>query len=131
MEISNKKPLIWPLVHLFFPAARWGEVIVAWGPKIYAARPFSEDLLAHEIVHGVQQHMSKIVGLWWWFRYITSTKYRLAQEIPAHIRQWSVIVKVIKDRNALDRSRRRLATSMSSDVYKNMISFDEAYKLFL
>lgn len=129
--IKNKKPIIWPLIHLFFPAAEWGQVICAWGPNIYAAKPISDDLLAHEIVHNIQQKMSFIVGLWWWFRYIASTKFRREQEIPAHIRQWVVIKRVIKDRNQLDKARRRLAVSMASDVYRGMIAFDEAYKLFL
>lgn len=130
MDISTRKPLIWPLVKIFFPAAKWGEVIVTWGRKIYCKVPFGEDLLAHETIHLMQQNFSYWRGIIWWFKYIYSAAFRLSQEIPAHEKQWEVICRCIKDRNRREHARRALATALSSAIYRNMISFSDAYKLF-
>lgn len=131
MKIIYKKPVIWPLVRLAFPGAHWGQVLLTWGDGIYTSKPLSVDLLSHESVHIVQQKMSKLWGLVWWALYVFSSKFRLAQEIPAHQAQWKTICATIKDRNQRDRARRQLATFISGPIYNKMISFDEAYKLFL
>jgi hypothetical protein len=120
MDIKVSRPLIWPLVKIFFPAAKWGEVIVTWGDSIYSKYPVSQDLIAHESVHIMQQKMSKLYGLIWWARYIVSSSFRLSQE---------VICKFL-GRGPRVRARIVLAQAISSPVYKNMISYEKAYNLF-
>lgn len=121
--------MIWPLVKLFFPAAKWGEVIVTWGDSIYAKRAISQDLIAHESVHIMQQRMSKLYGLIWWARYITSSSFRLSQEISAHQKQYEAACKFL-GRGQRARAKILLAQAISSPVYKDIISYEKAYNLF-
>jgi len=129
MKIKLNRPLIWPLVRVFFPGAKWGQVVVTWGDTVYTPGAIGDDLKAHEAVHTIQQKNSKLYGLYWWARYIFSPKFRIEQEIPAHQMQYEVICKVFKDRNRRERVRRQLALFLSSKIYNNMLTFDEAYKL--
>lgn len=127
MKIKNKRPLFWFMVKMFFPSVEWNKVAFTFGDTIYSSQPLSKAILGHELVHIEQHRNSKLFAMYIFIRYFFSKKFRLELEIPAYQAEWKIIKKTEKD---TDKKRVRLALSISSKLYGNMISYDEALKLF-
>lgn len=85
--------------------------IFAWGSSIYNPHhvKIPPALIAHESVHGRRQG-GDIVG--WWRRYIDDQKFRLAEEIPAHVAEYRALARGPKDRAALVFVAKRMASPL-------------------
>ncbi len=115
---------------------RGKPIFFAFGDVLY--NPMNVDippaLLVHENVHGMRQKvyagplpLEQGVGLWW-LRYIKDRRFRLDEELPAHVAEYWHIARNV------NRGRRRAALSniakrLSSPLYGNLISLEQAKRL--
>lgn len=126
-KIVEQKPWFWSIVMLFFPEAEWGKVIMTFGNTIYVSRPILPWELIHEEVHVAQQHCSKVVGIFCLILYRISPRYRLSCEMEAYRREYLSLVSFSPAKS--EQFRKRIASHLSSSLYGNMISYEDAYKL--
>lgn len=115
------------MIHNAFPSASLEKQIFTFYPNIYSSVPLSEDLMAHENTHLAQQK-SFLGALKWWRRYIDDPKFRTEQEIEACKAQLRAAKSMVKDRNKISGFIDILAKNLSSEVYGNCVSFEEARK---
>lgn len=86
--------------------------------------PIDKPLEEHEKMHMKQQ---KEYGKEkWWARYCVDAAFRLSQELPCYQVQYREGKKLIKDKNQLMRWKVMLAKSLSSELYGNIITFQQA-----
>jgi len=79
------------------------------------------ELMVHEEVH-VKQQGNDPEG--WWKKYLADPQFRLSQEIPAYRAQWKATLRGNeKDKLGM---LRIFARDLSSEIYGNVISFEEA-----
>ncbi len=134
MKVSTKKPPIWPIVKLCFPTARWGKgahaAIVTFGDTTYCADELSDSLMAHELVHQLQQK-STLGAIVWWIRYIVSNRFRFEQELQAHVEEYRAICNDTNDRNVRYWHLAHIATRLSGPLYGNMVGHCKAMKLIV
>lgn len=98
------------------------RTVFAWDNVIYSNYVPSNDLITHEITHHRQQ---KKYGLQNWLEYyIKDDKFRLKMEIEAYRNQ----LNDIKDRNQRAKLRMELSKHLSSPMYGNIISYEEAVR---
>lgn len=134
IKYSNKKPPIWDELIRYFPDVTWDSgVLVCYGDTYYSKNPGTPDLVAHETVHMLQQ--AEIGIKEWWMKYLTDPKFRLDQELPAYKRQLQVFNDSLMN---VHRNERRIrykgqvhfiATVLSSELYGNMISYNQVVSL--
>ena len=100
------------------------STIFAYDNCIYANDPnLPEHLIIHESVHFDQQAE---YGLNEWVdMYLHDKDFRLKMELEAYRKQ----LDSIADRNDKFRLLRAVAGTLSSDMYGNIVDFDEAIKL--
>lgn len=97
-------------------------IIFAYDNCIYSDYKLTPDLLIHETVHLKQQNK---IGLdKWVFNYLHNPIFRLNQEIEAYIAQ----INSIKDKNQKYKLLLTSAEVLSSDLYGNIISYNNAIK---
>lgn len=135
MKVIRAYPPNFSQIAAAFPVKGVPGIIYAYGDRIYA--PGSKGdlpswILAHEEVHGRQQHDTLWPDLYlvdkWWTNYIGSPQFRLEQEIPAHRAEWQSYLRSYtwppskEDRNYLDSITERL----SGPLYGNLISKERA-----
>ena len=99
------------------------ETIFALGEDIYTDHSLTDDLLVHEETHLKQQ--SKIGVKEWVYDFLYNPQARLDFELEAYKAQ----LRSIKDRNHRDRIRRESAKNLSSGLYGNIISYQDAFNL--
>lgn len=108
-----------------------GLMIAALG-QIYTLADPSADEIIHEEVHLKQQLAfghNDIATYSWARRYVEDPAFRLQQEIEAYTAQ----VNFLKENsNRQDRKWRikKIAEALSSAMYGNLISYEDALKLF-
>jgi hypothetical protein len=112
-------------------------IFFAWGDRIYnpAGVKIPPELLVHENVHCMRQKLhgctvAAAVPLetrveLWWRRYLADPKFRLDEELPAHVAEYWHIARNV------NRSRRRAALSkiakrLSGALYGKLISLEKA-----
>lgn len=99
------------------------KTVFAWDDKIYANYELPKHLLIHEKVHHKQQ---KNWGLENWRKlYLDDKVFRAMQEMEAYI----VEIESIKDRNQRHKHKIHCAKTISSDLYGNMITYEEAMRI--
>lgn len=97
--------------------------IFACYPSIYTDYALTPDLLVHEMVHLKQQEE---IGLTKWvYDFLEYPEKRLEYELEAYREQ----LKSIKDRNYKVKVRYQSAKNLSSSLYGNICTFDEALEL--
>ena len=103
-------------------------VIFAYGGTIYNPErtELTESLRAHEEVHGIRQG-SDIEG--WWKRYISDTKFRLNEEIPAHIAEYKKVCEISPTRNQRRVALHHIAARLASGLYGGLIRYEDARRL--
>lgn len=97
------------------------KTIFALWPHIYTDYPLSPDLLIHEQTHLKQQEEIGITN--WVYDFLELPAKRLEYELEAYRAQ----LKSIKDRNWRDKIRRDCRDNISSGLYGNIISREEAW----
>ncbi len=108
--------------------ARGKPVVFTYGNIIFNPLDgeVTRDLLKHEETH-MKQQGSDIEG--WWDRYIKDKDFRLKQELEAYRNQYNFIKNSGKNWNYVSIFLSRIATDLSSEIYGNIISYDEAMRL--
>ncbi len=103
-------------------------IIFTYGDTIYNPdRGFIDTALEiHEATHTKQQG-EDIDG--WWDKYMKDDNFRLSQEIEAYRNQYEKMRKNIKDPYKLEQRLNLIATDLSSEMYGNIISFEDAKKI--
>lgn len=86
-----------------------------------------EHLMVHERTHKDQQYAMGVEA--WWGKYLEDDKFRLSQEIEAYRNQYKYIVKNFKDRNVVNKMLLSIARDLSSEIYGNILTKDEALKV--
>ena len=138
-KIHSHKPWFFPIIKHFFPSLNWdgkdaymGDAFV-FGSNIYCKDKdkMSYFMKAHEAIHIEQQRGNTIGAIKWWYNYIKSPKFRLAQEADAYGFEHKLFRQRVHDRNKQAQHLDYCARAMSSDLYKNLISYEEAKKFLL
>lgn len=93
-----------------------------WNPS---GNPIPMNLKIHEEVHMIRQGGDPDA---WWDKYLSDPAFRLEEEILAYRKQYQYAKTMVKDRNELFRFLNRLADDLSSEIYGNIISKQEAIK---
>lgn len=99
------------------------ETVFALGEDIYTDYNLTPDLLIHENVHLRQQ--AEVGVKEWVYDFLYLPDKRLEYEVEAYREQ----LKSIKDRNHRARVRWQSAINLSSSLYGNIISRQEAFDL--
>ena len=99
------------------------NTIFAYDHKIFSNNDLPEHLIIHEKTHHKQQDRD---GLQFWvYNYLHDKKYRLIQEIEAYKEQ----LKSINDRNFRAKIWIESAKTLSSPLYGNIVSYQEALNI--
>lgn len=107
-----------------------GVVVMVYGNTIHQSfmEKMDEDLLVHELVH-VKQHMAYPGGPEaWWRKYLDEPEFRISQELEAYRAQY----KWLQDntnRQYRKKVLKHCAKDLSSNLYGNVMSYDEAENL--
>lgn len=99
------------------------RTIFALGEDIYTNYPLTPDIYVHELVHLEQQ--AKVGVKEWVYDFLYVPKKRLEYELEAYRKQ----LRSIKDRNHRNQVRIESAGNLSSSLYGNIISKQEAFDL--
>jgi len=123
MNFTLKEQKHFPLLERFkqhFKVTK--DTIFAYDDVIYTNKLLTPDLLAHELQHLIQQ---KEAGLDNWVEgYINDPMFRLQMELDSYQTQ----LNSIKDRNLRARVRNKSALTLSSGLYGNIISYQDALR---
>lgn len=99
------------------------DTIFALGQGIYTNGQLTPDLLVHEMVHLEQQERIGVKE--WVYDFLEYPSKRLEYEVEAYRKQ----IQSIKDRNYKYKVLIQSAKNLSSDLYGNIISYEDAYQL--
>lgn len=129
MQIIAKKPFIAYLYRLRFgkEASYERGVIFVFNQKIYTRYQLSEHLIVHEETH-IKQQGNLLGSIKWVILYLTSTSFRLQQELEAYRNQYKYIFKH-SSRNEANTLLLRISKDLSSEMYGSIVSFEEAKRL--
>lgn len=99
------------------------KTIFAYNNIIYCDTPLPEHLETHERRHLIRQN--KIGADIWITNYLRNPLFRLKEEVIAYREQ----VGSIKDRNERNLLKIQCAKDLSSSLYGNICTYQEAYNL--
>ena len=101
-------------------------IIFTYGDTIYNPDdgPIDELLIAHEETHQKQQLAWGIER--WWAKYLENKEFRTNQELMAYRVQYREAKRILKDRERLFLYLRKMAVSLSGEMYGNLMSLEEA-----
>ncbi len=105
-------------------------VMFSWGDRIYnpGGLPIPSALIDHEAVHGERQlAFSSIED--WWYRYIESPAFRLAEETPAHRAEYQWLVAHALDRNQRRVALKKTAARLAAPLYGKIVTIAKARSL--
>lgn len=105
------------------------DVVFTYGDILYnpSGAEIGKPLMAHEETHSRQQ---KFYGVdTWWKKYLEDQKFRLEQEVEAYANQHKQYCKNNKKIVSRIMFLNHLASDLSSSLYGNIISFEEAINL--
>lgn len=103
----------------------YGESLFV-GPNGVTAIP--DHLMVHESTHS-RQHAAYPGGVEaWWERYLIDGAFRLSQEVEAYRNQYRFVTEnyARPQRKAI---LKYITHDLSSEIYGNLVSFEEAHKL--
>lgn len=122
MKLSNRIPPIYFTLKKKFNV-NWDKgVIITYGDTVYCKYPLSDDLIVHEQTH-IKQQLDYGVEKWW-DRYLIDKDFRLSQELEAYKNQANFL-KGNKERIE------KILKDISSSMYGNMITYEEARQLII
>lgn len=132
---KNRLTTAYPPDHIYKECVRRFGVsfekgtVFTYYPNIHAYKAdMSDDLYIHELTHIAQQ---KEIGVEvWWEKYLSDEQFRLEQEIEAYQNQW-VFARENYHRAYRKMLRKHIIDNLSGKMYGNIISKQEAEKLFV
>jgi hypothetical protein len=115
LEIKNKFPIT-------------VNTVYAYGETLYnpSGQEIPQDLMVHEETHQRQQQVLGVEQ--WWGMYLTQDGFRLRQEVEAYGEQYKFLKTVLNRKGRLG-ILQRLAQTLSSPLYGNIINKKEAQEL--
>ena len=132
IQVSNEKPPQWILDAV---KEKWGvewesPVIFTYGDLITTfSGKMSEDLLAHEGHHTIQQKNFPDGKDGWWKRYLEDDEFRLEQELECYRKQYRWVVEHVPNKQERFRKLKFYAESLSSPMYGDFVGFNKAMQL--
>ena len=124
MKISTEIPPIYQACHEKF-GVNWSKgIIITYGDIAYCKYPLQPHKVVHEEVHVNQQE--KMGKDWWWSQYLSDPKFRLKQEVEAYQAEGKWLKRNIKDRNLCYQAVRQIWNDLSSSIYGNICTVEEA-----
>ncbi len=124
---SDEIPKIFPELQARF-GVKWEDgIIIAYEGKIHSKEVPEAQKWIHEEVHLKRQ--AEIGNEIWWKSFIESDQFRLEEEVLAYRAEVSFLKKNIKNREVIFHMTRELALALSSDIYGNIISPQDALKM--
>jgi hypothetical protein len=110
--------------------------IFSWGPtriyKPHGPLTLTQELWAHELVHGPRQGASDPLIEAWWRRYLDDVQFRFDEEWPAHVAEYKRFCARHADRNRrISYLMHTVAKRIASPLYGGIITFEEARKRLL
>ena len=126
MQISWARPPNYDAIVARFPlVAGQKGVFFCYGNTIHNPDmvKIPDPILVHEQVHSVRQGGDPEK---WWRSYLEDDRFRLNEELPAHIAEYWWWKERTKDRNKLAPHLAVIAGRLSSPLYGNMISLSQA-----
>lgn len=127
MKILSEYPPIYDDVIATFPdVAKMPNAIFTFGSFIYnpSGVHLPRYIIEHEQVHETQQR--RIGPIVWWKKYLRDAEFRLSQELPAYQTEYKAFCKEFADRNARASFLQFQSAMLSSSMYGNLLSIDEA-----
>lgn len=123
-------PWFYPILKRKFPAIS-ARTVIAYGAKIHQRTldPITPDLNVHEHVHLYRQKFSRFWGTIWWMKYIYSPSFRFEEELIAYREQYRFAKANVKDKNMLNRCLVHYASELSSELYGNLCTQQQASEL--
>lgn len=126
VKFSKEKPRIYKKLVKKFGIDWERGIIITYGNTVYCKYDLSPAKVIHESTHVKQQ---EAMGKWWWWRkYIKDANFRMSQEVEAYKNEVDFIRKTIKNREIVNKMLVQIARDLSSSIYGNLISYDEALK---
>ena len=99
------------------------KTVFAYNKDIYSNYELSIDLQAHELIHLARQEE---MGVGVWVKtYLDIPQFRLQEEVLAYKHQ----LEYYPDRNDKNRMRIQFAKTLSSNLYGEIVTLEEALKL--
>lgn len=128
MKIANEKPPIYDEAHRHFEIDD-SMTLYTYGETLYnpADIEVTQDLLAHENMHRIQQQTMGPER--WWKMYFDNPSFRADQEAQAYATQYEFYTRFVSDRNKRYQYLDMVATFMASPLYKLGMSKAECLKL--
>lgn len=105
----------------------WNNIIITYGDTIYSREPISIIKNAHEMVHVKQQE--EMGRDRWWELYFDNPRFRLLQETEAYQAEAKFIKTLTKDREKLYKALKGIRLDITSSIYGNMCTYEEAKQL--
>jgi hypothetical protein len=130
-KVVNEPPPIFEKIAEKFPVVRTNRaVIFTYGDTIYnpGGNYIDDELMLHEETHIRQQAMMNGGKDAWWDKYLEDPQFRTDQELEAYQAQFNA-TRTRYGRPVWRRELKRLARDLSSPIYGNILSYDEAAKL--
>jgi hypothetical protein len=130
MIIIPEKPPNFEQIAAVFPIIREQKgILYCWEDRIYNPDkvPVPVEIEAHEAAHSVQQYNTGGAQSWW-DAYLASQEFRFTMELQAHQIEY-LKTKYIRDREKRAKKLVYMARRLSSPLYGNMVSYQEALKL--
>jgi hypothetical protein len=120
--VADFPPIYDELCAAFKGLAANRRAFFSFGPVIYNPHSvaIAPHLIEHENTHGRRQGVDSAEVLAWWRRYMADPKFRLAEELPAHVAEYRWLL------DHGNREQRRAAASsvaerLSSPFYGRLI----------
>ena len=127
MKIKIEHPPNYLEIIKHFDVAKNKNVVFTYGDTLYNPNCgiIQSHLIAHEKTHSRQQGDKP--GKWW-NEYFVDKEFRLEQEVEAYQNQYKFYCRTNKDRNLRFALLNKIARDLSSPLYKNIITYNEAMK---
>ena len=125
MDVKRANPPNFEKIKAKFPLN--DGVVFTYGSTIYAPNfdyPIPDDLMIHEEKH-MEQQFTDPEG--WWDRYIADPDFRLRQELAAYRAQYRFFSEH-HNKNDNYKLLTLIARDFSSEIYGNIIGFDDAMR---
>ena len=129
-QVLKFYPPHFPMILKAFPWVKGRKTVVyAYKDKIFnpGGLELPPWIIEHEKVHLKQQEAEGPDA--WWKRYCSDPKFRMSQEIPAHIREWEVFRQHHDNATQNERYLTEIAARLSGPLYNRMIGPLEAMHL--
>jgi hypothetical protein len=131
MQVIKARPPLFDEIDAKFHIAG-KPVIFAWGNTIYnpEGAEISDELFAHEAVHGLRQDAFGRIEHWW-ANYLADPQFRLEEEVEGHKAEYLSFCSRHKDRNARARYLNTIAARLASPMYGGIITAADARRLII